>query len=64
MLVLDRAGTCVGTDGDQPVLGLDAEHLLGRTRVESGWRWCDDSGHPLPDGVEPGGARSSRRGSP
>jgi diguanylate cyclase (GGDEF)-like protein/PAS domain S-box-containing protein len=53
VIVLDRAGTCVGTDGDQAVLGLDAEHLLGRTRVDAGWRWCDDSGHPLPDGSSP-----------
>ena len=53
VLVLDRAGTCVGADGDQAVLGGDAEHLLGRPRVEAGWRWCDDAGHPLPDGASP-----------
>ncbi len=63
VIVLDRAGTCVGADGDQPVLGLDAEHLLGRRRVESGWRWCDDAGQPLADGASPV-ARALATGEP
>lgn len=54
VVVLDRAGTCVGVDdGSARILGPDPGQLLGRPGPVSAWRWCDADGSPLREGAGP-----------
>ena len=54
VIVLDSAGTCIGAeDGLQGLFGLDVEHLLGRSRVDARWHWCDAEGQPVGEAENP-----------
>lgn len=54
VIVLDAAGTCIGVDDRvEPILGLDAEQLLGLARVDARWHWCGADGRPVRDTESP-----------
>jgi len=54
VIVLDSAGTCIGAeDGLQGLFGFDVEHLLGRSRVDARWHWCDAEGQPVGEAENP-----------
>jgi len=54
VIVLDRVGMCVGVeDGAEPIVGIDAEHLLGRSRIHEQWRWCEPDGRPVSEQDSP-----------
>ena len=54
VIVLDRVGTCIGVDdGVEPIVGIDAEHLLGRARIHEQWRWCEPDGRPVSENDSP-----------
>ena len=54
VIVLDRVGTCIGVDdGLEPIVGIDAAHLLGRSLIHEQWRWCEPDGRPVSEQDSP-----------